>query len=173
MRGRPGALVENLPLDWRVEQPLLRKQDQWISYYTKEWLTLDSLVASKLYCEGLQWTLNYYTGKSINTDWYYPSSVPPLWCQVLEYLESNDLPQAPSLSTELPIQPIEQLAMVLPLESWHLLEKAPVSLRTLPARNPHYWPLHFSFFSAGRLWMWECEPVIPLLRLSDIRRKPM
>ena len=61
--------------------------------------------------------------------------------------------------------------MVLPLESWHLLEKAPLHLRTLPSRKPYYWPSRFDFFSAGRLWMWECEPLVPILRVDELRGK--
>ena len=178
MRGRPGLenLLENRPLEWCVEKTLLKNQDTWSEYYTKEWLMCPSKqsleVACTKYFEGLQWVLDYYTGqKSVDTEWYFPYYVPPLWSHLKAHLQSLDtLPSPPSLNLlKVPLKPYEQLAMVLPLESWHLLDKAPLSLRNLPVTKPHGWPTRFDFFSAGRLWMWECEPILPLLRINDVR----
>jgi hypothetical protein len=180
MRGRPGPenVLENRPLEWCVEKPLLHQQDRWSEYYTKEWLMCSSTKACSMYLEGLQWVLDYYTGQPINTQWYFPYYVPPLWIHLATYTASlTTLPSAPFDSTA-PIEPKEQLAMVLPLESWHLLDKAPSHIRTLPATKPHLWPTKFTFFSAGRLWMWECEPILPLvlardLRAADVRTKQL
>jgi len=173
MRGRPGVenILENRPLEWCVEKPLLEKQDQWVEYYTKEWLMSSPSNSCTMYLEGLQWVLDYYTGQTVNTEWYFPCYVPPLWCQLATHVKSLSVLPSPSPfdSSKLPIQPKEQLAMVLPLESWHLLSKAPTHMRSLPATKPHFWPTQFTFFSAGRLWMWECEPLIPLLLARDVR----
>ena len=175
MRGRPGPenVLENRPLEWCVEKPLLQKQDEWAEYYKKEWLMCSSTKACIMYLEGLQWVLNYYTGQAVNMQWYFPYYVPPLWSDLATHVASlSSLPSPPS-DTSTPIEPKEQLAMVLPLESWHLLSKAPAHIRTLPATKPHFWPHTFSFFSAGRLWMWECEPILPLLRAVDVRGKQL
>ena len=184
MRGRPGPenVLENRPLEWAVERSIVQVSTNqwsllstWKEHYTREWLLCDDADhPSKLYLEGLQWTLDYYTGqKSINTRWYFPFYVPPLWTQLASYTAKCDkLPlSAPPDIRLTPIEPQEQLAMVLPLESWHLLEKAPLHLRTLPSRKPYYWPSRFDFFSAGRLWMWECEPLVPILRVDELRGK--
>lgn len=61
----------------------------------------------------------------------------------------------------------EQLAMVLPLSSWALIRDP--ELRTLPVKCPQLWPLQFSFFSAGRKWLWECEALIPVLTAGRLR----
>ena len=63
--------------------------------------------------------------------------------------------------TKAQIKPQEQLAMVLPLESWYLL-RDPL-LRTLPSKMPQFWPRSFGFISLGKAWMWECEADIPIL----------
>jgi 5'-3' exonuclease len=178
MRGRPGQenLLENRPLEWCVEKSLLKHQTTWSEYYTKEWLMCSSKqsldAACTKYFEGLQWVLDYYTGqRPVDTEWYFPYYVPPLWSDLKAHLQTLDtLPLAPVFNgSKVPIKPYEQLAMVLPLESWHLLDKAPKSIQNLPATKPHGWPTRFDFFSAGRLWMWECEPIIPLLRINDVR----
>jgi hypothetical protein len=57
--------------------------------------------------------------------------------------------------------------MVLPKESWHFIRDA--RLRELPEKAPQFWPTAFSFFSAGRFFLWECEPEIPLLYLPVVR----
>ena len=57
--------------------------------------------------------------------------------------------------------------MVLPKESWHFLRDQ--RLRDLPTKAPQFWPSGYSFFSAGRFFLWECEPEIPLLYLSVLR----
>jgi hypothetical protein len=62
------------------------------------------------------------------------------------------------------IKPQEQLAIVLPIESWHLLRN-PV-LRKLPSAMPHMWPRQFGFVSLGKSWMWECEADIPILHIG-------
>ena len=174
MRGRPGPenVLENRPLEWCVEKPLMQQQDRWSEYYTKEWLMCSSQSLDKactMYLEGLQWVVDYYTGKEVNTEWYFPYYVPPLWSQLASYVTSLTVLPSTKIGSSLPIEPQEQLAMVLPLESWHLLDKAPAHIRTLPARKPHYWPHTFSFFSAGRLWMWECEPILPLVLVRNVR----
>ena len=57
--------------------------------------------------------------------------------------------------------------MVLPLESWDLVRNP--SLRKLPSLAPQFWPLEFSFFSAGRKWLWECEALVPPLTAGRLR----
>ena len=181
MRGRPGPenVLENRPLEWSVEKPILQQQDRWSEYYTKEWLMCSSRQSQDraciMYLEGLQWVVDYYTGEQVNTSWYFPYYVPPLWSQLASYVKPLTLlPSPPPLDLSCkPIEPKEQLAMVLPLESWHLLNNAPAHIRTLPGVKPYCWPHAFNFFSAGRLWMWECEPLIPLLRIGDVRGKQL
>jgi hypothetical protein len=64
-------------------------------------------------------------------------------------------------------RPQEQLAMVLPLESWGLIRDS--GLRRLPALMPQMWPRKFGFVSLGRKWLWECEAKIPVLMVERLR----
>ena len=181
MKGRVDLrLMENMPLEWSVEQPIVHVQDGkwsiisgWQDYYRKEWLfcndknDIDKCCGEYIY--GLQWVLDYYTGQTeVNKLWLYPRLVTPLWCDLATYMGSATgslLLVHPAI--ERAILPHEQLAMVLPLESWHLLEDK--GLRSLPATYPHYWPSRFGFFSPGRIRLWECEPLIPLISLDRLR----
>ena len=67
-----------------------------------------------------------------------------------------------------PLQPQEQLAMVLPVESWGLIRDP--ALRRLPILAPQMWPKTFGFFSLGRKWLWECEALIPVLTAARVRQ---
>jgi 5'-3' exonuclease len=178
MRGHSQKTLETRPLEWMVEQPLLSRTDgQWIlnpawaQTYRTEWLQcpqprdLNSVCREYIY--GLQWVLDYYTGqRPVNMQWCFSRLLPPLWGDLVSYLE-KDLYEELTLPSSNPIQPSEQLAMVLPLESWHFIEDA--SLRYLPLVYPQFWPSTFQFFSAGRIHMWECEPLLPILSVERIR----
>ena len=169
------------PCEWKVEEKLLCESRgklcaDWEDRFYREWFGpgVGREEACKAYGEGLQWVLDYYTQqRPINTLWIYPWSLPPTWRAWRRYLAaaSPENPfQAPSVGDEKPTEPEEQLAMVLPMESWRLVRTA--RLRALPQKFPHYWPKKYGFFSAGKIFLWECEAEIPLLHLSIVRSMP-
>ena len=123
------------------------------------------------YFEGLHWIRSYYLGEdSVAPDWYYPFFLPPLWKDLLMYLNTS-FAEAQAItrftSGSVPL-PQEQLTMVLPLESWWLIRDR--ILKQLPYKAPQYWPQKYNLFSCGKKWMWECETQIPLLTLLNLRR---
>ena len=174
---------EGLPLEWAVEKAFLSSgqspeghnalDESWREVY---WENIhpysnaeskDNLCAE--YLRGFQWILDYYQGRRVNMSWMFPAWIPPLWsdlagfCQrqgdflpVIEIAETRPLPQ-------------EQLAMVLPLESWGLVRDA--KLRRLPVQMPQMWPRKFGFFSLGRKWLWECEARIPVITAGRVREE--
>ena len=165
--------VQNLPLEWRAEDRLWSQgraalHGDWAQRYYEEATQRDIEARCHTWLVGLQWILDYYTGqRAVSTAWLYPWSHPPLWSDLALYLDGcSVLPDAP-LPVEARVKPQEQLAVVLPLESWGLIRDP--GLRTLPARLPAYWPKTFSFESLGKRWLWECEPRVPLLTVSRIR----
>lgn len=121
------------------------------------------------YIRGLQWILDYYTGRDVNMLWYYARYIPPLWSQLYNYLIGTgvDVHLSNGFNNNEKIIPKEQLAMVLPYESWYLIEDE--KLKMLPFYLPHYWPKEYLLYFAGRTWMWECEPVIPILTIDKLR----
>lgn len=178
MRGRVEQSLENKPLEWMVEKDLVWKEKDewkvsptWKQTYEQQWLQCTRAYEIECICReyvfGLQWVLDYYTGqKPVDTRWCFSRLLPPLWCHLVSYLE-KDTHEDFEFIEYVPIQPYEQLAMVLPLESWHFVEEP--SLRSLPFQLPQFWPTSFGFFSAGRTRMWECEPLLPLLTVDRIR----
>lgn len=167
-----------LPLNWKVEKALVERDDtvgwylldNWENSYYEKFLWGASPERSvKEWLTAVQWILNYYTGsKPVDMLWYYPWYLPPLFSDILKHGASlitrvNDVCN----NTENPITPLAQLIMVLPVESYALL---PSSKRGLPFRRPEFYPKKWTYFSAGRRMLWECEPMIPMLPFSVIEK---
>jgi 5'-3' exonuclease len=163
-RDRLMAQVERLPLEWKAESAIWKAESGlisgWEEVYKQKWLHgagAEQVVGE--YLRGLQWIIDYYLGRPVSYSWYFPWNVPPLWKDVVANLEvDRDITAPPETK---PVAPQEQLAMVLPMDSWWLLREP--RLRSLPARLPAYWPRQFGFFSVGRRWLWECEAQLPIL----------
>jgi 5'-3' exonuclease len=143
-------------------------KEGWRDTYRSAWLhdAPDKQVCGE-YMRGLQWIVDYYLGKPVSYSWYFPWNVPPLWESLeLAFSDTTAVVAAPPPSS--PVTPQEQLAMVLPMDSWNLVRDA--RLRALPAKAPVYWPAGFGFFSVGRRWLWECEVEIPILTAERMRQ---
>ncbi len=157
--------VQGLPLEWNAEKIFGtpdRLREDWQDIYR----TITPKDACASYVFGLQWILDYYTGKPVNTSWFFSWHLPPLWSDLYDYLNDCRVKRYTPPS-EVDLQPQEQLAMVLPMESWHLVREH--SLQILPSLLPQFWPTRFGFLSLGRAWMWECEADIPILTPGRLR----
>jgi 5'-3' exonuclease len=180
MRGQVELNNETLPLENPVEFRLVQCENKmwslkqgWEDVYRKDWTFCSTPQETTKCCEeyfvGLQWVLDYYTGQRVvNRTWFYPRLIPPLWRDLAHHLKFNEIPEPP-LETDKPIQPDEQLAMVLPVQSWHHLPKTSL-YRSAPSFLPQFWPERFGFFTAGRIRTWECEPLLPVLSLVTLRK---
>jgi 5'-3' exonuclease len=165
----------SLPSVWAEEEKVLCSDREtlwpdWEARMLRSWfgegVTADAVCTK--YAESLQWVLDYYTAqRPIDTIWFYPWSLPPSWSSWIQWLEKGTLTAPVWRLADNPLQAEEQLAMVLPLESWHFIRSK--ELVALPTKAPQFWPKSYGFFSAGRTLLWECEPTIPLLLISTIR----
>jgi len=171
-RERLMADVENLPIEWKAESCMWSMHGgllvNWRDTYRRLWLKEATVGQVGVQYEmGLQWILDYYLGKPVSYSWYFPWSVPPLWADLVPQFSNRSKGlMAPVPSS--PVAPQEQLAMVLPMESWWLVRD--LKLRALPLNAPVFWPKSFGFFSAGRRWLWECEPEIPVIGVERLRQ---
>jgi 5'-3' exonuclease len=160
--------VQNLPLEWAEEKHMWshnKLHDDWsdIYYRLETPLSGQQDVDQKcvVYFTGLQWVVNYYSGKDVSTEWMYPWTYPPLWRDLLSLGEKLETLPILHESTGRPLQPQEQLAMVLPYESWGLIRSN--ALKNLPSKMAAFWPKVSTFHSLGKRWLWECSPCIPIL----------
>jgi len=163
---------EGLPLEWKIERNMTNGKTMALNWRSQYWAFIhpqaDKSVICSEYVYGVQWIIDYYTGKPVNLHWVFPSWIPPLWTDLAEWLAKKEFPKRAEMYNA-PIKPEEQLTMVLPLESWNLIENK--NLKMVPLLAPQMWPKKFPFFSFGRRWLWECEARIPVLtaeRLHEI-----
>ena len=182
MKGRvnlsdPAAVLSSRPLEWAIEREvLLIKKDKegksqwsllpsWRSVYHEKWMNdVDIDSACSQYIYGIQWIYDYYTGqRPVNLFWMYPVSLPPLWSDLFLFRNKSCTVE---IVAHKPLKPQGQLALVLPLGSWHLIRDK--QLRELPYKYPQYWCSRFSFFSVGRSMLWECEANIPFFPVSRL-----
>ena len=173
------AKLNDQPVQWAEERclvnileqenmkPQYQLKDEWRTVYDKEALGGSNPAdAAKVYVEALCWTFAYYRGEQVDMHWFYPWHLPPRCETVLKWLESNQTLPIPSLKRD-QIKPLEQLAMVLPQSSFHLL---PTEFSQLPTQYPYAWPTKWPLFSLGRRFLWECEPLIPLIKPNQIKQ---
>jgi 5'-3' exonuclease len=118
----------------------------------------------RIYLQGLHWIWDYYRGKEICYNWFYPWDLPPLWSELVTWKGSSEVPIVVKGSD---ILPVEQLCLVLPLSSWNLIPSA--KHRGLISRAPYLFPKSFSFGSVGKRWFWECEPQIPIPSIYQVK----
>lgn len=174
-RGGPEeiALAEynDLPVKWAADACLLRANGSlradWTTVYDR--IALDGANVDKAvvtYLDALAWTLAYYAGEPVDLWWYYPWFHPPRAASIKAVLEAADTPLMPPATLRSPLTPVEQLAMVLPTSSFHLL---PVECAKLPKIYPFAWPHTWRLHSFGRRFLWECEPLIPLIQPAQIK----
>lgn len=145
--------------------PLLQLVNNWKEVYNKEVFgDSDIKYSTKIFLQIVGWTLKYYVGQIIDNWFYYPWFLPPLAEDVVHYLSEDTFitPQTirPNLSAT------DQLAIVLPQESYHLL---PTRYQFIPKTYFYAFPLQWDFHSFGRRYMWECEPLIPLILPEQIQ----
>jgi 5'-3' exonuclease len=157
-----------------MEDHRLLRSDWQDRYHRLYFHGADRDTVCREYVRGLYWTWNYYRGvaQEDRWTWFYPWHMPPLWCWLVKYLETYEYSQIITTASRLQCrtpqpQPIEQLTLVLPMESWWLIQ-CPVH-QTFPTKAPWYFPEKYSFFSHGRRFFWECEADIPIPTIQEIR----
>jgi len=137
----------------------------WRSVYRSRFLGGASVEDTcRVYMQGLHWIWNYYRGKEVCYNWYYAWDLPPLWSELSGWKGTWDLPLVVRGAD---ILPVEQLCLVLPPASWHLIPS--VKHRGLMKKAPYLFPKSFPFCSVGKRWFWECEVEIPIPSIREVK----
>jgi 5'-3' exonuclease len=175
-----GLGENNWPLA-KVEEEFLLKDRKLITDWKEKYLQVffecknnKNGKICKDYLYGIQWIWAYYTGdwSKICFNWFYPYSLPPLWSWLYNHLTDGDglceFPGEVRIKAE-DISPVEQLSLVLPIESWSLLPVGAYE-REFPYMAPQYFPSEFGFESVGKRYFWECESLIPLPTILELKQ---
>jgi 5'-3' exoribonuclease 1 len=165
------ALVGSVKRDAQTHRLDVTLSESWRDIYNDRYLGMKSDLEPGRPCKeflvGLDWILQYYTGQSVDREWCFPWFIPPLMSDVDTWLSREGCLPLAAKSGSFQLQPQQQLALVLPLESWWLIRDR--KLRELPRLAPQLWPSSFELFTAGHTQTWECEAKIPLFMPERLR----
>jgi len=160
------APVNILPCIWFVEKELYENNSMkkdWEETYYK--LFVNKTESLKEYVKGLQWIMDYYLGNPIEVDWYYPYMYTALWKDLYNYLTNTKI--SITYILEPYIEPEQQLALVLPVQSYGLLQNP--KYKEFPTLYPDLYPSEFGFHSLGKKMFYECESNIPTFSTRFLR----
>jgi 5'-3' exonuclease len=163
-----GLGENNWPLT-QIETWILGRN--WISIY---WGNMNGTPQDicKDYINGMKWIWAYYTGRPICYNWFYPHVLPPLWSSLHQYLGTHETGMLMQQDMPIDVQieelkAVEQLCLVLPLESWSLIPECVEKKIAMLA--PQFFPSQFEFESIGKRFFWECEAAIPIPTILELK----
>jgi len=161
--------VYTLPTRWFVESEIYENglKQGWEDTYYNKFLNNNKPKIIKEYLKGLQWVIDYYNGKEVEFDWYYPYMNTPLWKDIHEYLCVNSVKNF-NYNYQPPIKPEQQLVMVLPPHSYNLITNS--EYKKFLHNYPQFYPKKFGVHSLGKKWIYECESNIPIISTKFLRR---
>ena len=164
--------LQNYPLFNREIETnyMLGIGDKWKQNYYNQVLKIDNNQIIELcynYFQGLIWTIAYYFKNCISNIWYYKYLGGPSISDLLNHI---DLLETITFGKNDKITPYEQLLMVLPSSSNHLLPTNYKKLQ-LDMKSPllDYYPIDFKLFSYYKRYYWECTPILPNIDLKKIK----
>ena len=168
-----------------IEQRINPFRPNWRNRYYSELFARESVGHShsplelrdrvcSAYLEGLSWTFDYYTRSCPDYRWKYPFAYPPLFGDLLKYMERmrGDIKltlNPPSSFAGFPVPPLVQLCYVLPQSQLHLLPRA--LERKLRIYYEDWYCGDAAFMGAYCRYFWESHvhlPDIPLKQLESV-----
>ena len=123
------------------------------------------------YVNSLQWTFHYYVNGCIDWRWCYPYYVAPFISDLYTILKSditiiNDLSKFNKNNK--PFSSVEQLLLILPKKSNHLLPKKYQYLQQEDSPISYLYPDEFNEFTENIRYRWQSIPKLPYLNYDMI-----
>ena len=171
---------KHTPMDKEIElinyYPIVNKnkvlslgENNWQNKYYYYYFNIKNINKSQnfinnlcdIYLEGLQWTLQYYIHGCPSWKWYYPFPCAPCLKELCPYLDNRIY--YTEFKEDIPFKPIEQLLLVIPINSIMLL---PTLYQNLLKEDTNgitdNYPLEFKLDTLNNIWFHECDPILPI-----------
>ena len=186
IKKRPPCLPRDVPSDYyglKNKDPLIHtiynSPNKWRQEYYRiifdNNISIDSTVmfnACNHYIKGIYWVYDYYKGRAIDCEWYYPYNYPPTIKDILNHSIANEAPVCDSDSvvpTHVPSY--IQLLIVLPKYSVNLLSKKHQRyMLDIYSGLFHLYPVKYEIQTFIKTQLWECSPILPLININYIKR---
>ena len=186
IKKRPPCLPRDVPSDYyglKNKDPLIHtiynSPNKWRQEYYRiifdNNISIDSTVmfnACNHYIKGIYWVYDYYKGRAIDCEWYYPYNYPPTIKDILNHSIANEAPVCDSDSVVPSHVPSYiQLLIVLPKYSVNLLAKKHQRyMLDIYSGLFHLYPVKYEIQTFLKTQLWECSPILPLINLNYIKR---
>ncbi len=173
----PNSTPEEKERKFQLIPTYERKVENYINPYYVNWqnryykmlfdIDIDDLRLKSIcrnYLEGLEWNCLYYTSGCPDWDWHYKYDYPPLLCDLLKfipYFKTKFIENKP----ENPVDPLVQLAYVLPISQLHLL---PNDIY-VKLKNKSWYSDDFSFKWSFCKYFWECHIVFEPIDIQELK----
>lgn len=117
--------------------------------------------------KGIKWTRFYYYNDLTDWHWYYSYTMAPTLSDILEFYHDINLIK---VEKNKPFRPLEQLMLVLPPSSRHLLPKSYANLM-ISVTSPvlHCYPIDFQVNAARKIHFSECPARLPLIDVEPLK----
>lgn len=169
--------LESYPVLHKFQTIKPETDNQWkAKYYDSLFGSASYLLIKKTstkYIEGLIWITNYYFNKSYDKKWFYPFDYSPCVNDLYKYLYTMNDQSIKNITNKLQttkgpnINTIQQMLMVLPTQSKHLIpDKYQILYTNISNGCAHYFPKYFELCTFLKTQLWECYPKLPVINLE-------
>ena len=144
-------------------------EEGWMNDYYKYYFNINNVITRKddindicnNYVEGLQWNIKYYLEKCPSYTWYYKYRAAPCLRELSIFLINRVYPA--KFDDETTFTPLEQLSIVLPIQSSHLWANSFKKQLNTDFKLLSYYPKDFKLDLVNHNFLYECDPI-----LSDV-----
>jgi 5'-3' exonuclease len=149
-------------------------QSGWQTRYYESLFDLDSQENAESkeaivmnFCEGLEWTLKYYTTDCPDWKWKYKYNYPPLLEDLVRFMPYFEREMV-TKKVENPVSPLVQLCYVMPRESLQFL---PSALEiTLKEEYSFWYPSNCEYVWAYCKYFWESHVELPEIDIDVLEK---
>lgn len=126
--------------------------------------TLDDIC--KTYIIGLKWNVEYYLNNRCFTKWHYPFDYSPTIFDLNNYITVTNTDELQIPSSQTYVSAWQHLAMILPKQSHHLLDR---SLRDKLSQLKYakLYPVKYEIQTYMKHYLHDCVPLIPGLTVIE------
>ncbi len=164
--------------------PIFNKTDgfvlgeaNWQNNYYKYYFNLYNIHKNKTfindicknYIDGLQWNVDYYLNECPSYTWYYQYRSAPCLRELSQYMLKRVYIQ--TFDNTIKYSPLEQLAIVLPIQSSNLWAIEYAKLIKKDIKLVSFYPINFELEVMNKMYLHECNPILALVDDEYIKEK--
>jgi len=138
----------------------------WIDKYYKYYFNICNIAKNQdyitdicvNYIDGLQWNIKYYLDACPCYTWYYKYPAAPCLRELCKHLISRVYPT--NFKDNIEFSPLEQLSIVLPIQSSILWAKSYKDIVNKDSRMIGFYPSDIDLYKLNKKFLYECNPIL-------------